>query len=398
MSLEIEVAEGKKPLEGSDENEPEDDTDSLEQDHNWINLNVVNFLSEVVLQLVSIDQEISAKQSGNSKTEEETLDIDDSLDHQENRGEYSEPFEEISVGEVTDEGTSSTFRPDGCCEGGVSVLRLGPEEAGPAGGVLALTEVQGRQGRLQAEHREVDGVEQGESEGGQVGDCGEPVVQSVPGGQTPAALQLVQHKVHPPPPLGILALLVTVLHLGPDVVEVVEELLGLVAAPIDGYGEEAGEEEAETDQEVVEAGVRSREDVVPAERALVGPVHGAARGAPGGGAAGRDAGQGAGEAIEEQHQEPDEAHRGGQAEVQLVVDICSLEAVDLPAQQGGNVEDVKEGHRAPIGSQRASYQTSSSLRFLLAFILKRNSNIFISDNFAFDHQNYCLEQLELLFW
>ena len=322
----------------------------MQEDDDGIDLNVVNLISEVVLQLVSVDEEVSAEQSRNAKTEEETLDIDDSLDHQENRGEYSEPFEEISVGEVTDEGTSSTFRPDGCCEGGVSVLRLGPEEAGPAGGVLALTEVQGRQGRLQAEHREVDGVEQGESEGGQVGDCGEPVVQSVPGGQTPAALQLVQHKVHPPPPLNVLALLVSVLQLGPDVVEVVEELLGLVAAPIDGYGEEAGEEEAETDQEVVEAGVLAGEDVVSAERALVVPGHRAARAGSGRLATRRDAGERSGESSEEEHQATQQADSGGQAQVQLVVHIGSLETVNLPAQEGGNVEDVKEGHAG--GSER----------------------------------------------
>ena len=93
MSLEIEVAEGKKPLERSDENEPEDNTNSLEQDHYWVYLNVINLLSEVVLQLVSVDEEVSAEQSRNAKTEEETLDIDDSFDDQQNRGEHSEPFE-----------------------------------------------------------------------------------------------------------------------------------------------------------------------------------------------------------------------------------------------------------------------------------------------------------------
>ena len=109
MSLEVEVAEGEEPLERGDEDKSQDDPDSLQEDNDGVDLNVVNLLSEVVLQLVSVDEEIPAKQSRNTKTEEETLDVDDSFDHQENRGEDSEPFEEISVGEVTDEGNSSTF-------------------------------------------------------------------------------------------------------------------------------------------------------------------------------------------------------------------------------------------------------------------------------------------------
>ena len=109
MSLEIEVAEGKKPLEGSDEDEPQDDTNSLQEDHDGVDLNVVNLLSEVVLKLVSVDKEISTKQSGNAETEEETFHIDDSFDDQEDRAEDSEPFEQIPVGDVADEGSSSTF-------------------------------------------------------------------------------------------------------------------------------------------------------------------------------------------------------------------------------------------------------------------------------------------------
>ena len=196
---------------------------------------------------------------------------------------------------------------------------------------MALTEVQWRERRLQTEHGEVDGAEQGQREGGQVGDRGEPVVDGVPGGQASTALQLVQDKVHPPPPLGVLALLVTVLHLGPDVVEVVEELLGLVAAPVDGDGEEAGEEETEADQEVVEGGVLAGEDVIPAERALVGPGQGTAGVGWRGLTAGRDAGEGTGEPVEEQHQGAQQTDGGGQAQVQLVVEIGSLETVNLPA-------------------------------------------------------------------
>ena len=65
------------------------------------------------------------------------------------------------------------------------------------------------------------------------------MIERVPSGQSVAGLELVKDKVHPPPPLDVLALLVAVLQLGPDVVEVVEQLLGLVAAPVDRDGEEA---------------------------------------------------------------------------------------------------------------------------------------------------------------
>ena len=65
------------------------------------------------------------------------------------------------------------------------------------------------------------------------------MIERVPSGQSVAGLELVKNKVHPPSPLDILALLVAVLQLGPDVVEVVEQLLGLVAAPVDRDGEEA---------------------------------------------------------------------------------------------------------------------------------------------------------------
>ena len=41
----------------------------------------------------------------------------------------------------------------------------------------------------------------------------------------------------PSPPLGVFAFLVVVLHLGPDVVKVIKQLFGLVAAPVDGNGQ-----------------------------------------------------------------------------------------------------------------------------------------------------------------
>ena len=61
-------------------------------------------------------------------------------------------------------------------------------------------------------------------------------------------------------------------------------------------------------------------------------------------AAGRDADQRAGEAIEHEDDGADEADGGGQAQVELVVHIGSLEAVGLPAHDGGDVDNVKHGH------------------------------------------------------
>ena len=69
MSLEVKVAECCSPLEGCDEDQAEEDSNSLQQNNDRIDLDVVNLLAKVVIELVSVDQEIPAKQSGNSKTE-----------------------------------------------------------------------------------------------------------------------------------------------------------------------------------------------------------------------------------------------------------------------------------------------------------------------------------------
>ena len=98
------------------------------------------------------------------------------------------------------------------------------------------------------------------------------MVECVASGESVAGLELVKNKVHPPPPLDVLALFVAVLQLGPDVVEVVKQLLGLVAAPVDGDGEETREDEREADQEVMEAGVRGGQDVILTLSALIRPV------------------------------------------------------------------------------------------------------------------------------
>ena len=128
MSLEVKVAEGNKPLEGCDEDKAEEDSDSLKKNNHGIDLDVVNLLTKVVIELVSVDQEVPSKQSGNTKTEEEALDVDDELDNQEERGDYSKPFEEISVRNVTHKGTTCTFCSDGVGKSWLNVLRLRSEQ------------------------------------------------------------------------------------------------------------------------------------------------------------------------------------------------------------------------------------------------------------------------------
>ena len=61
-------------------------------------------------------------------------------------------------------------------------------------------------------------------------------------------------------------------------------------------------------------------------------------------AAGGDADQRAGEPIEHEDDGADEADGGGQPQVELVVHVGSLEAVSLPAHDGGDVDDVQHRH------------------------------------------------------
>ena len=102
MSLEVEVAESNCPLEGCDEDEAEEHSDGLKEHDHRVNLDIVNLLPEVVIKLVSVDQEVAAEQSGNAEAEEQTLNIDHELDHQEAGGQDPKPLEQISIGNIAD--------------------------------------------------------------------------------------------------------------------------------------------------------------------------------------------------------------------------------------------------------------------------------------------------------
>ena len=112
MSLEVEVAEGNCPLEGCDEHEAEEHTDGLKEHDHRVDLDVVDLLPEVIVELVGVDQKVTSEKSRNSETEQKTLDIDHEFRNKETGGENTEPFEQIAIGNVADEGASGTFCSD----------------------------------------------------------------------------------------------------------------------------------------------------------------------------------------------------------------------------------------------------------------------------------------------
>ena len=82
-------------------------------------------------------------------------------------------------------------------------------------------------GQTQRIHvHEEESAEADQGEGGQVCSEGEAVVGGVPPGEGVPRPQLLQHELRPPLPLHVLALLLPAPQLGPDVVEVVEQLPG----------------------------------------------------------------------------------------------------------------------------------------------------------------------------
>jgi len=85
VSLAIEPAESNQPLERGNEDESENNANSLEEDNDGVDLDVVNGFTKVVIKLVSIDQKVSAKESWESEAEEETFKVNDGLDQKENR-------------------------------------------------------------------------------------------------------------------------------------------------------------------------------------------------------------------------------------------------------------------------------------------------------------------------
>ena len=143
--------------------------------------------------------------------------------------------------------------------------------------MTTIAKLQRRQIRVKTKDSEVESVKENQGQSDEVRDDREAVIEGVSSGQGVTCLELVKDKVHPPSPLDVFALLIAILQLGPDVVEVVEQLLGLVAPPVYGDGEQAREDEREADQEVMEAGVRSGQHVILTLSVLIRPVQRTAR-------------------------------------------------------------------------------------------------------------------------
>jgi len=165
VSLGVEPAEGNEPLKRSDENKSEDNTDSLKEDNDRVNLNVVDGLTKIIIYLVGIDQEVSAKESRESEAEEETFKVYDGLDQKENGCENSKPLEEVPVRDVTNKWAASTqgLRRWGKSRvGGLWWLTV--EQARPTGGVVALNNIKWGEMSVKAKHSEIEGVENNRDE------------------------------------------------------------------------------------------------------------------------------------------------------------------------------------------------------------------------------------------
>jgi len=96
----------------------------------------------------------------------------------------------------------------------------------------------------------------------------------------------------------------------------------------------------------VEAGVRKRKNIILAECALEAPIKGTAsvgvtrvRIATCG-----DTSERAGEPIEDEDKTANETNSNGKAKIQFVINICSLERMQIFPHQTGEVENVKKCH------------------------------------------------------
>ena len=160
MSLAIEPAESNQPLERSNEDESENDANSLEEDDDGVDLDVVNGLTKVVIKLVSIDQKVSAKESWESEAEEETFKVNDGLDQKENGCENSKPLEEVPVRDIANKRPCRTFCLRRRGESLVSrACWLAVEQAGPAGSVVPLNNVKWGESCFKAKYSEIEGEE-----------------------------------------------------------------------------------------------------------------------------------------------------------------------------------------------------------------------------------------------
>ena len=108
MFARVEPAEGNEPLDGSEENQLEDNQHCSEEHEDRVGRDGEYFLVKIVLEAIGIDQEVSAKESWHSQAEKQTFQVYDSFGEEDKTGEKSEPFEKFSVWEGASEAVIST--------------------------------------------------------------------------------------------------------------------------------------------------------------------------------------------------------------------------------------------------------------------------------------------------
>ena len=93
----IEPTECKAPLTWGHENKFQDSKESIEKHENWVGGDTKYFLVKIILQTISINEEVSAEESWHPKAEEEAFEINDWFCEKSQRGENSKPFEEFAI-------------------------------------------------------------------------------------------------------------------------------------------------------------------------------------------------------------------------------------------------------------------------------------------------------------
>ena len=81
----------------------------LEKNQKWVCGNSEYFLIKVVLEIVSVDEKVSAKESRHPEAEEETLEVNNSFGEECEASDESKPFHQVLVWVVAGESVVSTF-------------------------------------------------------------------------------------------------------------------------------------------------------------------------------------------------------------------------------------------------------------------------------------------------
>ena len=94
----------------------------------------------------------------------------------------------------------------------------------------------------------------------------------------------------------------------------------------------------------MEAGVRNGTGFVTTKSALIAPVQSTVGVGVTALAADRDTSERSAETIEEKHNSGDGTDHSSEAKIELVIDIGSLECVNLCAEYAGQIQNIEERH------------------------------------------------------